>query len=104
MLSRRARCQARLGTARGRWCVYVWQRTNGVRSLSIVGRGARGRFCGTAERMGCMGMPLLAERHFRTSLMCLVRAGRCGHGYPGIAKPPLQRLPIPVYRWGVVKR
>ena len=40
ILSRRARCQAHLDTARGRWCVYVWQRTNGVRSLSIVRRGA----------------------------------------------------------------
>ena len=51
-----------------------------------------------------MGMPLLAERHFRTSLTCPVNAERCGHGYPGIAKPPLQSFPIPVYRWGVVKR
>jgi hypothetical protein len=51
-----------------------------------------------------MGMPLLAERHFRTSLMCPAGVGRCGHGYPGIAKPPLQRFPIAVCRWGVVKR
>ena len=51
-----------------------------------------------------MGMPLLAERHFRTSLMCLASAGHYGYGYPGIAKPPLQSFPIPVYRWGVVKR
>jgi hypothetical protein len=51
-----------------------------------------------------MGMPLLAERHFRTSLVCPARAGCYGHGYPGIAKPPLQRFPIAVRRWGVVKR
>ena len=54
---RRVQYQARLATARGRWCVHVWQRTKGAHSLFIVGRGARGRFCSTAERMGWMGMP-----------------------------------------------
>ena len=47
---KRALTQPRIGGV-------VWQWTSGIRSLSIVGRGARGRFCGTAERMGCMGMP-----------------------------------------------
>jgi hypothetical protein len=51
-----------------------------------------------------MGMLSLAEGHFRTSLVCPAGPGRYGHEYPGIAKPPLPRFPVPVYRWGVVKR
>jgi hypothetical protein len=51
-----------------------------------------------------MGMPFLAVWHFIVSLVCPVSAGHCGHGYLGMAGPPLQRFPIPVRRWGVVKR
>jgi len=76
--------------------MHVGQRTNGVRSLSIVGRGARGCLCGTAERVGCMGVPAVAECHFRTSLVypasagpCPVSAGHRGRGYPGMYKLPL---------------
>jgi hypothetical protein len=51
-----------------------------------------------------MGVPSLAERHSKTRLAYLVSAGHRGSGYPGIDKPPVQRFPIPVRRWGVVKR
>jgi hypothetical protein len=61
--------------------------------------------------MGGMGVPAVAERHFRTSLAdpasagpCPVSAGHRGRGYPGIYQSPLQRFPIPIRRWGVVKR